>query len=100
LNIFSPSLFSATWKKIAIAFSSSGKDTTLVFIHDLGAIPGIKVIDGKEVRGLKVMMGGGVLGSGNGHIVDKASFVPGKRGPDVLRLVLNDYKRNAGKRFC
>jgi sulfite reductase (ferredoxin) len=47
-------------RKFKIAFSSSEKDTALVFMHDLGAIPRIKVIDGKEQRGFKVVIGGGL----------------------------------------
>jgi sulfite reductase (ferredoxin) len=47
-------------RKFKIAFSSSEKDTALVFMHDLGAIPRIKTIDGKEVRGFKVLVGGGL----------------------------------------
>jgi len=47
-------------RKFKIAFSSSEKDTALVFMHDLGAIPRTKIIDGKEVRGFKVLVGGGL----------------------------------------
>ena len=47
-------------RKFKIAFSSSEKDTALVFMHDLGAIPRIKIIDGKVVRGFKVVVGGGL----------------------------------------
>lgn len=47
-------------RKFKIAFSSSEKDTALVFMHDLGAIPRIKIIEGKEVRGFKVLVGGGL----------------------------------------
>jgi len=47
-------------RKFKIAFSSSEKDTALIFMHDLGAIPRIKVIEGKEVRGFKVVVGGGL----------------------------------------
>jgi sulfite reductase (ferredoxin) len=47
-------------RKFKIAFSSSEKDTALVFMHDLGAIPRIKIIDGKEVRGFKILIGGGL----------------------------------------
>src|SRR4029079_3264363 len=47
-------------RKFKIAFSSSEKDTALVFMHDLGAIPRIKIIDGKEVRGFKAVVGGGL----------------------------------------
>ncbi|HEY6504669.1 MAG TPA: HEPN domain-containing protein [Chitinophagaceae bacterium] len=51
---------------------------------------------GQILPALQVLIGGGVLGSGNGRIADKVIKVPSKRGPDVLRLVLNDYKTNAG----
>ena len=47
-------------RKFKIAFSSSEKDTALIFMHDLGAIPRIKIIDGKETRGFKVVVGGGL----------------------------------------
>jgi sulfite reductase (ferredoxin) len=47
-------------RKFKIAFSSSEKDTALTFMHDLGAIPRIKNIDGKEVRGFKILIGGGL----------------------------------------
>ena len=47
-------------RKFKIAFSSSEKDTALIFMHDLGAIPRIRTINGKEVRGFKVVVGGGL----------------------------------------
>ncbi len=47
-------------RKFKIAFSNSEKDTALTFMHDLGAIPRKKIIDGKEVRGFKVLVGGGL----------------------------------------
>ena len=47
-------------RKFKIAVSSSLKDTALIFMHDLGILPLIKVIDGKEVRGFKVVVGGGL----------------------------------------
>jgi sulfite reductase (ferredoxin) len=50
---------------------------------------------GQILPALQVLIGGGVLGSGNGRIADKVLKVPSKRGPDVLRYVLNDYKTNA-----
>jgi sulfite reductase (ferredoxin) len=49
-------------RKIKIAFSSSETDTALTFMHDFGFIPKLKVENGKEVRGFKVLVGGG-LGS-------------------------------------
>jgi sulfite reductase (ferredoxin) len=50
---------------------------------------------GQVLPALQVLIGGGVLGSGNGRIADKVIKVPSKRGPDVLRSILNDYKANA-----
>jgi sulfite reductase (ferredoxin) len=50
---------------------------------------------GQVLPALQVLIGGGVLGSGNGRIADKVIKVPSKRGPDVLRSLLNDYIANA-----
>lgn len=47
-------------RKFKIAFSNSEKDTALTFMHDLGVIPRIRKIDGKEKRGFKVLIGGGL----------------------------------------
>jgi sulfite reductase (ferredoxin) len=47
-------------RKIKIAFSSSDADTAFSFIHDLGFIPKIKTENGEEVRGFKVVLGGGL----------------------------------------
>src|ERR1700690_2535232 len=53
-------------RKFKIAFSSSDADTAFAFIHDIGFIPKIRDVGGKEVRGFRVMIGGG-LGS-NPHL--------------------------------
>ncbi len=47
-------------RKIKISFSSSDADTAFSFIHDLGFIPKIKIENGEEIRGFKVMLGGGL----------------------------------------
>jgi sulfite reductase (ferredoxin) len=47
---------------------------------------------GQVLPALQVLIGGGVLGSGEGRIADKVLKVPSKRGPDVIRTVLIDYK--------
>lgn len=47
-------------RKFKIAFSSSEKDSAYTFIHDAGFIPKIKIISGKEIRGFKVVIGGGL----------------------------------------
>lgn len=52
---------------------------------------------GQVLPALQVLVGGGVLGSGEGRIADKVLKVPSRRGPDVVRTILNDYKLNAQK---
>ena len=47
-------------RKIKMSFSSSDKDTAWSFMHDMGAIPKVRIVDGKEVRGFKVLVGGGL----------------------------------------
>lgn len=47
-------------RKFKMAFSSSERDTALTFMHDLGVIPKVRIVDGKEVRGFKVLVGGGL----------------------------------------
>lgn len=49
-------------RKFKISFSSSESDTGFAFMHDLGFIPKTRVENGEEVRGFKVLLGGG-LGS-------------------------------------
>jgi len=58
-------------RKFKIAFSSSEKDTAYAFMHDLGFVPKVKIENGEEVRGFKVVFGGG-LGS-QPHIAELAS---------------------------
>ena len=47
-------------RKFKIAFSSNDDDTAYTFMHDLGFIPKVKIVDGKIVRGFKVLIGGGL----------------------------------------
>jgi len=47
-------------RKFKISFSSSDNDSGISFIHDIGFIPKVKTIDGEEVRGFKVLIGGGL----------------------------------------
>ncbi len=49
-------------RKFKMSFSASDEDTAFSYIHDLGFIPKLKIVDGVEVRGFKVLLGGG-LGS-------------------------------------
>ena len=47
------------------------------------------------VPALQLLLGGGTLGNGKGRIADKVLKVASKRGPQVLRTLLNDYQGNA-----
>ena len=47
------------------------------------------------VPALQVLLGGGTLGNGDGRISDKVIKVASKRGPDVLRKLLDDFEQNA-----
>jgi sulfite reductase (ferredoxin) len=57
---------------------------------------GSSIKNGKLVLpALQVLLGGGFSGDGIGLIGDKVIKVPTKRGPEVLRLLFNDYETNA-----
>ncbi len=43
---------------------------------------------------LQVLLGGGNIGNGKGLFADKVIKVPSKRGPEALRLILNDFEAN------
>ncbi len=43
---------------------------------------------------LQVLLGGGVVGDGQGRFSDKVVKIPSKRGPEALRIILNDFENN------
>ncbi|MUH35954.1 HEPN domain-containing protein [Zobellia amurskyensis] len=50
---------------------------------------------------LQVLLGGGTDGNGNGRFADKVVKIPSKRGPEALRLILDDYDQNGnGKSYA
>jgi sulfite reductase (ferredoxin) len=57
----------------------------------------IKDKSGNIMPALVVLLGGGKLKDGNGIISDKIVKIPSKRGPDSLRILLNDYEANASE---
>jgi len=57
-------------RKFKVALSASEADEAFTFMHDLGLIPKIKMVNGKEERGFKVMLAGG-LGA-QGRVADVA----------------------------
>ncbi|WP_114752385.1 nitrite/sulfite reductase [Pleomorphovibrio marinus] len=62
-------------RKFKISFSASEEDTALGYLHDLGFIPQVREENGKEVRGFKVLLGGG-LGSQPRHADEVHEFLP------------------------
>jgi sulfite reductase (ferredoxin) len=68
--------------------------------HGLAAIgfhgSTIKDKQGKVLPALVVLLGGGTLKDGEGIISDKLGIkIPSRRGPQALRLLLNDYETNS-----
>lgn len=61
----------------------------------------IRTKDKLVAPALQVLLGGGNDGNGNGRFADKVVKVPSKRGPEALRLILNDFEANGnGKPFA
>ncbi|MCH7411533.1 HEPN domain-containing protein [Belliella sp. DSM 111904] len=79
-------------RKFKIAFSSSDEDTALAYLHDIGVIPKIKNIDGKEVRGFKVLLGGG-LGSQPRHADAVYEFLPTEKLIPFIESVIRIFDR-------
>ncbi len=57
----------------------------------------IKDKSGNILPALVVLLGGARLRDGSGLISDKLIKIPSKRGPDSLRILLNDYEANAAE---
>jgi sulfite reductase (ferredoxin) len=66
--------------------------------HNMAEIgfQGMTIRSGKLVApALQILLGGGIIGNGEGRFADKVLKVPSKRGPAALRAILNDFKSNA-----
>src|SRR5690606_8847124 len=66
--------------------------------HNMASIgfQGMSMEVGKSaVPASQVLVGGGTLGNGEGRFSDKVLKIPSKRGPQALRILLNDYEENA-----
>ena len=80
-------------RKFKIAFSSSEKDSAFTFIHDIGAIPKVRTKDGKEERGFKILLGGG-LGA-QPHLAQVAyEFLPEDQLIPFTEAVLRVFDRH------
>jgi sulfite reductase (ferredoxin) len=57
---------------------------------------GMSMKAGKMViPALQVLLGGANLGDGKGRFADKVTKIPTRRGPQALRLLLDDFHQNA-----
>lgn len=66
--------------------------------HNMSEIgfQGMSINSGKLVApALQVLLGGGILGNGEGRFSNKVIKIPSRRGPDALRFILNDFEENA-----
>jgi sulfite reductase (ferredoxin) len=80
-------------RKIKMSFSSSDADTALSYLHDFGFIPKLKIVDGKEVRGFKVLLGGG-LGSQPRHADVINEFLATDQVIPLIESVLRIFDRH------
>ena len=55
----------------------------------------IKTKDNLVAPALQVLLGGGNSGNGSGRFADKVIKIPSKRGPQSLRLILDDFQENS-----
>lgn len=79
-------------RKFKIAISNNERDTAYTFMHDLGAIARIRVAEGVEQRGFKVLLGGG-LGA-QPHLAETVyEFLPEDRLIPYLEAVLRVFER-------
>ncbi len=59
---------------------------------------GMSIKSGNYVApALQVLLGGGILGDGQGRFGDKVIKIPSKRGPEALRFILDNYDQNVIK---
>ncbi|MCR9064524.1 MAG: nitrite reductase [Cytophagales bacterium] len=54
----------------------------------------IRSKDKRVMPALQVLLGGGTIGDGIGRAAEKVIKVPSKRGPEVLKYIMGDYKEN------
>ena len=80
-------------RKFKIAFSANEQDSAFTFIHDIGAIPRVRTVDGQEQRGFKIMIGGG-LGA-QPHLAEVAhEFLPEDQLIPFTEAVLRVFDRH------
>jgi len=87
-------------RKIKPAFSSSDKDSAYTYFHDFGFIPRIQEIDGKEVRGFKLVVAGG-LGAQSIVAQTAYEFIPANEIIPFMEAAIRVFDRHGEreKRF-
>ena len=80
-------------RKFKIAFSSSDADTAFTYIHDLGFIPKLIIQNGEEIRGFKVLFGGG-LGAQPSIASAVNDFLPEDELIPYIEAVLRVFDRH------
>ncbi len=79
-------------RKFKIAFSSSEEDSALAYIHDVGLIPKVRTEDGREVRGFRVVVGGG-LGAQPAMAYVAHEFLPEDQVIPYIEAVIRVFDR-------
>ncbi|MBT8320648.1 MAG: HEPN domain-containing protein, partial [Eudoraea sp.] len=59
----------------------------------------VRTEDKRVSPALQVLLGGANLGDGKARFADKVIKIPSKRGPEALRLILDDYDKYAKDSF-
>ncbi|MBP9600708.1 MAG: nitrite reductase [Lutibacter sp.] len=81
-------------KEIAIKISGCMNSCGQHSMAHIG-FQGMTVKSGKLVApALQVLLGGGILGNGEGRVSSKVLKIPSKRGPEALRTILTDFEAN------
>ena len=76
--------------KISGCMNACGQHT----IANIG-FQGMTIKSGNHIApASQVLLGGGIIGDGQGRFADKVLKVPSKRTPQVLRWILNDFQTN------
>lgn len=79
-------------RKFKIGFSSGDDDTAFSYIHDVGFIPKVRVENGAELRGFKVLLGGG-LGAQPAIASVVNEFLPEDRVIPFIESVIRVFDR-------
>jgi len=79
-------------RKFKISFSSSEEDSALAYIHDVGLIPKIRQDGDEEVRGFRVVIGGG-LGAQPAMAYLAHEFLPEDQVIPYIEAVIRVFDR-------